>query len=87
MAIQVSIVMGSKSDLSIMEKAKKALAELGIESEMRILSAHRTPDEAVDYAKGCRARGGCSLGGPPCWNGPSTSCALPRVHRHWPARW
>ena len=51
---QVSIVMGSDSD---MKKAAEVLKELGIEFEMRIISAHREPDEFFEYAKGAEGRG------------------------------
>lgn len=53
----VGIVMGSKSDLEIMEEAHKLLKEFGVSSEMRILSAHRTPELAMEYAKNARSRG------------------------------
>jgi phosphoribosylaminoimidazole carboxylase PurE protein len=49
--------MGSASDLPVMRAAGEALAELGIEHEMRVLSAHRTPDAAAEYAATARARG------------------------------
>lgn len=54
---QVLIVMGSSNDLLIMEEAKAALAELGVESEVRIASAHRTPDKATTLAKDAAGRG------------------------------
>ncbi|MBQ1547112.1 MAG: 5-(carboxyamino)imidazole ribonucleotide mutase [Lachnospiraceae bacterium] len=54
---KVSIVMGSDSDLPVMRQAEEVLKELGIESEMRIISAHREPDEFFSYAKGCKDRG------------------------------
>jgi phosphoribosylaminoimidazole carboxylase PurE protein len=53
----VGIVMGSKSDISAMEAAEKELAERGIRSEMRVMSAHREPDKVADYAKNARMRG------------------------------
>lgn len=56
-AIQVGIVMGSKSDLPVMQKAKDILADFGIGAELVIVSAHRTPDRAFDYAKSARSRG------------------------------
>ena len=49
---QVSIVMGSDSDLSVMSKAAEVLEELGVTYEMRIISAHREPDLFFEYAKG-----------------------------------
>ena len=50
-------MMGSKSDLPVMEAAGAVLDELGVGWEMRILSAHRTPDEAHHYAATAEARG------------------------------
>ena len=47
----VSIVMGSDSDMPVMAKAADVLEELGISFEMRIISAHREPDEFFEYAK------------------------------------
>ncbi|HAK58385.1 MAG TPA: 5-(carboxyamino)imidazole ribonucleotide mutase [Lachnospiraceae bacterium] len=47
---KVGILMGSDSDLPIMKKAADTLEELGIEYEMKIISAHRMPDIFVDYA-------------------------------------
>ena len=49
--------MGSASDDQTMRPAGEVLAELGIESETRVLSAHRTPAEAADYAQQARERG------------------------------
>lgn len=54
---RVGILMGSKSDLPVMEAAGAVLDELGVGWEMRILSAHRTPDEAHHYAATAEARG------------------------------
>ena len=53
----VSIIMGSTSDLPIMEKAAKVLDEFAIPFEMHALSAHRTPDEVADFAKEAEERG------------------------------
>jgi 5-(carboxyamino)imidazole ribonucleotide mutase len=53
----VAILMGSKSDLPAMEKAEAELAERGIRSETRVMSAHREPDTVADYAKNARMRG------------------------------
>lgn len=49
MSVPVGIIIGSKSDLAFAEAAVKVLAELGIESELRILSAHRTPGPLETY--------------------------------------
>jgi 5-(carboxyamino)imidazole ribonucleotide mutase len=53
----VGIIMGSKSDLDIMEGVAKVLDEFGISNELRVLSAHRTPDETSEYVKGASGRG------------------------------
>jgi len=53
----VGIVMGSKSDMPVMEKAAKELADRGIRHEMRVMSAHRDPDVVADYAKNAKMRG------------------------------
>jgi len=55
--IQVGIIMGSASDLPVMQAAKDFLDEVGISSEVKIVSAHRTPDLMVDYAKTAASRG------------------------------
>jgi phosphoribosylaminoimidazole carboxylase PurE protein len=55
--MRVGIVMGSESDLEVMRGAKTVLTELGVESELRVLSAHRTPEEATAYARDAEARG------------------------------
>ncbi len=54
---QVSIVMGSDSDMPVMKKAADILEKLGIEFEMRIISAHREPDEFFEYAKNAEDKG------------------------------
>lgn len=53
----VGIVMGSKSDLPIMKQAAEVLQELGVSSEVRIVSAHRTPLRMVEYAETAASRG------------------------------
>jgi 5-(carboxyamino)imidazole ribonucleotide mutase len=57
MKAKVSIVMGSTSDLPIMEKAAKVLNDFKIPFEMNALSAHRTPDEVEKFAKSARDNG------------------------------
>lgn len=57
MSIQVGILMGSDSDLATMKAAHDTLAELGIGSELRVLSAHRTPEEAGGYARDAEGKG------------------------------
>jgi len=54
---QVSIVMGSDSDLEIMREAAKALEGFGIEYEIDVTSAHRSPDRTADYARKASSRG------------------------------
>ncbi|MBR2261697.1 MAG: 5-(carboxyamino)imidazole ribonucleotide mutase [Paludibacteraceae bacterium] len=53
----VSIIMGSTSDLPVMEKAAKFLEEMEVPFEMNALSAHRTPNEVESFAKNAAARG------------------------------
>lgn len=53
----VGIIMGSDSDLSIMSEAAKTLEEFEIPYEIKIVSAHRTPDLMFDYAKSAHRRG------------------------------
>ena len=55
--IEVGIAMGSDSDLPIMEDAGKCLDELGIGYELRIISAHRTPQKMIEYGEKARERG------------------------------
>lgn len=54
---KVSIIMGSTSDLSVMEKAAAVLNDFCIPFEINALSAHRTPEEVEQFAKGAQARG------------------------------
>ena len=54
---QVGIIMGSKSDLPIMQEAADVLTELGVEFEINIVSAHRTPELMYEYAKSAVDRG------------------------------
>ncbi|WP_316820037.1 5-(carboxyamino)imidazole ribonucleotide mutase [Pedobacter gandavensis] len=57
MSIQVGIIMGSKSDLHIMKDAADIMKEFGIQFEMTVVSAHRTPEKMYEYAKGAASRG------------------------------
>ena len=52
---KVGIVMGSDSDLPVVQKAIDTLKEFGVPAEVHVYSAHRTPDEARDFAKNARA--------------------------------
>ena len=54
---QVGIIMGSDSDLAVMKEAGDILEELGVAAEYSIVSAHRTPDRMVNYARQARERG------------------------------
>jgi len=56
-APRVGIVMGSKSDMPVMEAAAKELRERDIHHEVRVMSAHRDPDVVTDYAKNAKMRG------------------------------
>lgn len=56
-SVQVGIIMGSDSDLSIMKEAAEILDELGVPYELGIVSAHRTPDRMYEYAKGAKKKG------------------------------
>jgi 5-(carboxyamino)imidazole ribonucleotide mutase len=55
--VEVGIIMGSKSDLPIMEEAAKILSFFGIKYETNVVSAHRTPELMFDYAKNAHLRG------------------------------
>ena len=57
MSATVAIVMGSKSDLPKLQAGIDAHTELGIPHEVRVISAHRTPERAADFAKGAADRG------------------------------
>ena len=54
---KVGIIMGSKSDLSVMKEAIDILNEFGIENEVEIVSAHRTPEKMMDYGKNAHLNG------------------------------
>ena len=53
----IAIIMGSQSDWAVMRRAAETLDALGIGHDARIVSAHRTPDRLVAFAKGARAEG------------------------------
>lgn len=55
--MKVAILMGSGSDRPVMEKAGQMLDRFGIQHETRVLSAHKTPDQAVAFAEGAAAAG------------------------------
>lgn len=54
---KIGIVMGSDSDLKVVEKAAETLREYGVPFEMHVFSAHRTPVEAANFAKSARENG------------------------------
>jgi len=54
---KVAILMGSESDLTVMEKASEVLREMGVDYEIDIASAHRSPEKTAEFAKKARARG------------------------------
>jgi 5-(carboxyamino)imidazole ribonucleotide mutase len=56
-APRVGIVMGSKSDMPVMEKAGQELEERGVRYEIRVMSAHRDPETVTEYAKNAKFRG------------------------------
>ncbi len=55
--MKVAIVMGSESDFPVVEKGLKILKEFGVDVEVRVISAHRTPDKAVEFGKNAEENG------------------------------
>jgi len=55
--VQAGIIMGSQSDLPVMQEAIEILKKFGIETEVDIVSAHRTPDKMMDYGTSAHRRG------------------------------
>ncbi|MCX6192099.1 MAG: 5-(carboxyamino)imidazole ribonucleotide mutase [Flavobacteriia bacterium] len=55
--IQVAIIMGSSSDFPVMKAAKEILDELGIDSDVEVVSAHRTPEKMMTFAKNAASKG------------------------------
>ncbi len=55
--VKVGIIMGSDSDLPVMSEAAKVLDEFGVEYELTVVSAHRTPERMYEYAKSAKERG------------------------------
>jgi 5-(carboxyamino)imidazole ribonucleotide mutase len=53
----VGIIMGSKSDMEIMQKAGKVLEEAEVRYEIEVMSAHRDPERVAEYCRGARSRG------------------------------
>ena len=54
---RVGIIMGSQSDLKVMSEAAKVLEELGVEFDLTIVSAHRTPERMMEYAQNAKENG------------------------------
>lgn len=54
---RIGILMGSDSDWPVMEEAARTCDQFGVECEVRVISAHRRPDDCAEYARGARARG------------------------------
>lgn len=57
MAARIGIIMGSDSDWPVMEAAYETCGKFGVEAEVRVLSAHRRPEETAEYARTARKRG------------------------------
>lgn len=55
--MKVAIIMGSESDLDVVKPAKEILTKFGVEVTLRVISAHRTPEIAFDFAKNAEANG------------------------------
>jgi phosphoribosylaminoimidazole carboxylase PurE protein len=54
---RVGIIMGSDSDLEVMAQAEAVLSQLSVATEISVVSAHRTPDKLIEYARSARSRG------------------------------
>ena len=75
----VGVIMGSDSDLPVMQAASEALTEFRVRHELRIISAHRTPEEMLNYARSAAERGLRIIiagAGGAAHVGPYTSCGL-----------
>ncbi|QEK13028.1 5-(carboxyamino)imidazole ribonucleotide mutase [Crassaminicella thermophila] len=55
--MKVAIIMGSDSDYNVVEKGEKILKDFGIEVQVRVISAHRTPNRAMEFAKNAEENG------------------------------
>jgi 5-(carboxyamino)imidazole ribonucleotide mutase len=55
--IEVAVIMGSRSDLPVMREAVKALREFGLKPYVQVLSAHRTPEEVIEFSRTAQERG------------------------------
>ena len=54
---EIAVIMGSSSDLNIMQEAVNIIDEFGLKAHVEVVSAHRTPERMVEFAKGARAQG------------------------------
>jgi len=54
---KVAVIMGSDSDFNVVKKAGEVLRDFGVESEMRVMSAHRSPERVAEFAKGAKENG------------------------------
>lgn len=54
---KVAVIMGSRSDLAVVKPAVAVLKEFGVETEVRVISAHRTPEEAHEFSASAKGRG------------------------------
>lgn len=57
MAAKIAIIMGSESDWKVMQAAHEVLSELGVEAHAEVVSAHRTPEKMVEFAKSAKQAG------------------------------
>ena len=64
---KVAIIMGSDSDLPVVEKGISVLKEYGVPFEVHVYSAHRTPEEAAQFSKSARENGSVSSSPLPAW--------------------
>ena len=83
--IEVGIIMGSDSDLPVMEDAVKVLKEFGVGYEVKVLSAHRTPNQHAEYSKSAveqriKSNYSCSWW---CSSPPRSNCCTNNFTCHW----
>lgn len=81
---RIAIIMGSSSDYPIMQQAENIIAEFGVEVVKEVVSAHRTPEKMVAFAKTAQEKGISVIiagagGSAPSWNG----CIIDNVASDW----
>ena len=54
---KIAVLMGSKSDMCVVKPAVSVIKSFGVEAEVRVISAHRTPEEARDFSLNAKANG------------------------------